>query len=240
MKNEDFSPLYQAACKASDRDTYIQEALKTYDGPGGAELMGNIWDIAHLTVKDIRAKAGLTQPELANRFCIPLRTVQNWEQRECCPDYVVMMMADALELTDLAKAAPKVDLREEIGKRHGLAPLYISTAINQEMTDKIIDQAQAAWDEGYSFGVNALLNIPRDPADNEQEMELACQQASDAICAIIENDWLRKLPLELVEQMAQALQAFGAGCGGAMISTDYMTINPSTMVSDWKALHRED
>lgn len=53
---------------------------------------------SRLTVKEIRAAAKLTQAELAARFGIPLRTVQNWESRDSCPDYVRGMMAELLNI----------------------------------------------------------------------------------------------------------------------------------------------
>ena len=49
------------------------------------------------TVKDICKEDGYSQTELAKRFGIPLRTVQNWHggQREPAP-YVVPMMEEIL------------------------------------------------------------------------------------------------------------------------------------------------
>lgn len=42
---------------------------------------------------------GLTQTELARRFEIPLRTVQDWHAgRRKAPDYVLSMMARLLDL----------------------------------------------------------------------------------------------------------------------------------------------
>lgn len=52
------------------------------------------------TVKELRRSAGLTQRALAQRFGIPLRTVECWEStgpshREP-PEYVVRMMAELI------------------------------------------------------------------------------------------------------------------------------------------------
>ena len=45
---------------------------------------------------DIRKAAGLSQQKLADRFAIPVATVRNWEQRDCCPIYMRLMMQEAL------------------------------------------------------------------------------------------------------------------------------------------------
>lgn len=45
---------------------------------------------------DIRKKAGISQQKLADRFAIPVATVRNWEQRDCCPIYMRLMMQETL------------------------------------------------------------------------------------------------------------------------------------------------
>lgn len=45
-----------------------------------------------MTTKYLREKFGLTQKQLSDFFDIPLRTVQNWDSRNCCPSYVYNMM----------------------------------------------------------------------------------------------------------------------------------------------------
>jgi DNA-binding transcriptional regulator YiaG len=50
------------------------------------------------TIKDICTEYHLRQTELADRFDIPLRTVQDWHSgRRTPPDYVVKMMLEILE-----------------------------------------------------------------------------------------------------------------------------------------------
>lgn len=58
-----------------------------------------IWRAAHRSVKDIAAAAGLSQRKLAERFCIPYRTVEDWcsGARECSI-YVKLMMQQSLGL----------------------------------------------------------------------------------------------------------------------------------------------
>ena len=55
-----------------------------------------------LTVREIRQAAGMTQAQLAERFGIPKRTIENWEaagqNARACPEYVRRMMAELLGL----------------------------------------------------------------------------------------------------------------------------------------------
>ena len=57
-----------------------------------------------MAIKEICEKYRLSQTDLAKRFNIPLRTVQDWYAgRRNPPDYVVTMM---LELLDLERREP--------------------------------------------------------------------------------------------------------------------------------------
>ena len=50
-------------------------------------------------IADLCQKYGLKQTDMAGRFNIPLRTVQDWHAgRRTPPDYVVSMMAELLEI----------------------------------------------------------------------------------------------------------------------------------------------
>jgi DNA-binding transcriptional regulator YiaG len=50
-----------------------------------------------MTIKELCEKHGLGQTALANRFGIPLRTVQNWHGGvRVPPDYLVRMMDELL------------------------------------------------------------------------------------------------------------------------------------------------
>lgn len=56
-------------------------------------------------IKDLRERYQLTRQQLADLFCIQLRTVQSWElgQRNC-PLYVFRMMEELLEVYRLSGA----------------------------------------------------------------------------------------------------------------------------------------
>jgi DNA-binding transcriptional regulator YiaG len=107
ITDKQFHTLFGEAIASQDRDAYASDwALSSIWGDEEADLVeisalcGKVWDIAHLTVAEIRANVGLTQAEFATRYCIPFRTVQNWEYRGGCPDYVRLMLARLSGLTD--------------------------------------------------------------------------------------------------------------------------------------------
>lgn len=106
-----FNTLFNAATTEQDRDRYIAEWSSSsvfYPDPESpdidaaelAESLGNIWDVAHMTTRDIRQHLGLTQAAFAERFCIPRRTVEGWESGRTTPAYIVLMLA---ELTGILK-----------------------------------------------------------------------------------------------------------------------------------------
>lgn len=90
----------------ADRDAYISDlALSEIWGDAPEDpipdprltALGLIWDAAHRTVPETAKAAGLSNRALAERFCIPYRTVEDWaaERREP-PLYVRLMMQQCL------------------------------------------------------------------------------------------------------------------------------------------------
>lgn len=45
---------------------------------------------------NLRNRYGLTQRDLSEKYDIPLRTIQNWESRKCCPSYVYDLISKDL------------------------------------------------------------------------------------------------------------------------------------------------
>lgn len=96
------------AANYTDRDAYISDlALSTIWGdPEGADIpnarveqLGQIWDAYHRSVKEIAAAAGLSCRKLAERFCIPYRTMEDWSAgKSTCPIYVRLMIQECLGL----------------------------------------------------------------------------------------------------------------------------------------------
>lgn len=117
MTYKTFNMLLGAATEEADRDRYIAEwssssaILQAPEAPEQPDFdritadLGNIWDVAHMSVADIRKAAGMTQAAFAERFCIPLRTVINWEARNTGTIYNRLMMADALGICTVIRHA---------------------------------------------------------------------------------------------------------------------------------------
>lgn len=105
MDNNFFDALWRAAEKTSAREEYVSEwALSSIWGdPEGAGIpeeriktLGDLWDAANASIRDIRAHTGLKRTDFAARYLIPYRTIENWERGDSqCPDYVRLLLAMA-------------------------------------------------------------------------------------------------------------------------------------------------
>ena len=94
----------------TDRDAYISDlALSSMWGDDPEceipteriNYLGRLWDIYHMSVKDICKAANLSQSALAARFGIPKRTVEDWCRgvAKCAP-YIRRMMCECLGLLE--------------------------------------------------------------------------------------------------------------------------------------------
>ena len=109
MDDKTFNLLFTEALAASDRDAFVSEwggsSLFAGDpddpGPDLAVLipeLERVYDLAHLSVREIRQRAGLTQAAFGLRYCIPRRTLEDWEAgRRLCPPYVRLLLARSAE-----------------------------------------------------------------------------------------------------------------------------------------------
>ena len=97
MSDREFYDLWQAALAAADRDAYVAEWGTSSifspdpDGPSPdyaaiADQLGNIWDVAHMSVADIAHTVGKTIADLAMHFGIAPRTALSWGSYRSCPD----------------------------------------------------------------------------------------------------------------------------------------------------------
>ena len=108
MNDAQFIFAWREAMTYTDRDAFVSDmALSSVfpapeDGSIDQDLidhLGNIWDAAHRSVRQIAADAGLSQRKLAERFGIPYRTMENWcAGTNKCPDYARLMTQESLGL----------------------------------------------------------------------------------------------------------------------------------------------
>ncbi len=91
-----FNRLWLDALEQPSKELYIGEygypnwfdEIST-DASEVISTLEAIHNVAHMTVRDILMSAGLTQAAFATRFCIPLRTVEDWATgKRKCADYI--------------------------------------------------------------------------------------------------------------------------------------------------------
>ena len=90
-----FNKLWKDALVQPDMEMYIAEYgyPEWFDeiSPDITEIrkvLGIIHKTAHMSVRDIIRESGFTQSAFATRFCIPLRTVEDWATgKRKCADY---------------------------------------------------------------------------------------------------------------------------------------------------------
>jgi DNA-binding transcriptional regulator YiaG len=57
--------------------------------------LAQIWDVAHMTMKEIVDASGLSQTAFAKQAGVPRRTVQDWcGEKRACPAYVRFLLAE--------------------------------------------------------------------------------------------------------------------------------------------------
>lgn len=105
MTDKLFCTLFAAALTSAERDAFISDWLLSSvwgDAPDAdiladrIDLLARLWDAAHLAIRDIRQHTGLSQAAFATRYCIPTRTLEDWERGvRSCPDYLRLLLAQA-------------------------------------------------------------------------------------------------------------------------------------------------
>ena len=61
--------------------------------------LSSIWDVAHLSMRALVARTGLSQTAFAKQAGVPLRTVQDWcGEKRACPTYVRFLLAGHYKL----------------------------------------------------------------------------------------------------------------------------------------------
>ena len=102
MTDKRFPALWAEALNTADRDAYISDwtLSSIWDDEPDAEIpherinyLAQIWDAAHMSIKDICKAAKLTQLQLGERYGISRRTVGNWCTGEnTCPNYTRLLI----------------------------------------------------------------------------------------------------------------------------------------------------
>ena len=109
-----FNTLFNAASAEQDKDRFIAEWSSSsifYPDENSPDIdpeeledtLGNIWDVSHMTTRDIRQHLGLTQAAFAERFCIPRRTVEGWESGGKDKPYFVLALAELAGMLKVAR-----------------------------------------------------------------------------------------------------------------------------------------
>lgn len=104
MNDKLFSKLWKGALLQPDKSLYLSEYSynEWFDEIGlkpdeSINILSNIHDIAHMPIRDMVIKSGLSQAKFAEKFCIPKRTVENWcSNTNKCPVYIRLMIARIL------------------------------------------------------------------------------------------------------------------------------------------------
>lgn len=99
MTYSEFHALIAEALTATDSETFrsAHPELSVSD-------LTSIHHLAHISVREMAAEAGLSQTALARRFGIPLRTVQRWCAGDPVPMHVKLMIAECLGLIDVERS----------------------------------------------------------------------------------------------------------------------------------------
>lgn len=61
--------------------------------------LSTIWDVAHLSMRELVTRTSLSQTAFAKQVGVPLRTVQDWcGEKRACPTYVRFLLAEHYNL----------------------------------------------------------------------------------------------------------------------------------------------
>lgn len=105
LSDKDFYTLLGAAMAEADEARFIAEwgtgsifyPDPDAEGPAADEVvaeLGHVYKLARISIREIRKNTGLSQAAFAVRYCIPRRTVENWESgANDCPIYTRLMLA---------------------------------------------------------------------------------------------------------------------------------------------------
>lgn len=104
MTDKQIYQYFGEAANYTDPDAYASDvglSLLDPNDPGQEadtavfEQMRTLWYVSNDPFKSLLERMGLSQAQCSVRFCIPIRTVQDWAgERRAMPQYVRLMMAE--------------------------------------------------------------------------------------------------------------------------------------------------
>lgn len=111
LNAHNFAVIWGDALQTADRYQYISDwSLSSIwwddledDIPAERiDILGKLWNVAHMSTKEMRAREGVSQRKFADAFGIPARSIENWDggQRDTTP-YIKLLLAHALGIIDL-------------------------------------------------------------------------------------------------------------------------------------------
>lgn len=96
-----------AADPATTREAFLDSVTLSIpdDADGCVDLdaekarLSTVWDVAHLSMRELVARTGLSQTAFAKQAGVPRRTVQDWcGEKRACPTYVRFLLAEHYNL----------------------------------------------------------------------------------------------------------------------------------------------
>lgn len=106
MTDKQIYAIFGETANYTDPDAFASDvaiSLLDPEDPGKeadmelAEQLRILWHVANDPFRTFLYSLGLSQTQCSMRFCIPLRTVQDWiGERRTPPPYIRLMMAEAL------------------------------------------------------------------------------------------------------------------------------------------------
>lgn len=97
MKFELFSKLYLEALEYSDIDMYIaergwQDWMNDFENHG--DILERIYELAYMSIREIRESNGLSRAAFSRAYNIPIRTLETWDANiSKTPVYVETLIA---------------------------------------------------------------------------------------------------------------------------------------------------
>ena len=110
-----FYKMWHSVPKFQTRDEYVHNFVSVFssdyvdchklDLPPGTllDVLLESWRCYHIDIPSIINMSGLTRASFGYRYCIPIRTLEEWCKKDTSPDYVRLMILKDLNEFHLPK-----------------------------------------------------------------------------------------------------------------------------------------